>query len=102
MENNTNYIGETLETFDGKKFIVKSQKELTDGTIIFTDNEGNIYDSEEDINWTYKLTPEYILFLSLEKNDIVKKLSWQPTLYKKILNEFMDHMVKSGYIEDKN
>lgn len=101
MENNANYIGETLETFDGKNFIVKSQKELNDGSIIFTDNEGNIYDSEEDINWSYRLTAEYILFLTLEKNNIVKKLSWQPTLYKKILNDFMNDMVKSGYIEDK-
>lgn len=100
------YIGKEIEVIgnDGtivKKIIVKSEKEIN-GTLVVTDSEGNIY-SEEQLNLSYVLTPEIIMFEALKEANIIDKEydyfdNFPYDLMHKVVETFMEQMAQSGYI----
>lgn len=89
---------------------VKDVKYTKHGAI-FLDEENNAY-TEEELNFSYRLTPEYLLCDALCKNGLIRGydgeeikdpiFAFESETYSKALKDFMDSMVRSGYIENKN
>ena len=86
---------------DGKMVTIKSER-IIDDLFIYSDTEGNIY-NEDELDIRYKVAAEYLLYKALKDNDIIGSLAW--TKHRKnlelALRDFMQAMVKSGYIIDK-
>lgn len=86
---------------DGKIVTIKSER-MIDDLFVYVDTEGNIY-NEDELDIRYKVAAEYLLYKALKDNDIIGSLAW--TKHRKnfelALRDFMQAMVKSGYIVDK-
>lgn len=86
---------------DGKVVTIKSER-IIDDLFVYSDTDGNIY-NEDELDIRYKVAAEYLLYKSLKDNDIIGNLAW--TKHRKnlelALRDFMQAMVKSGYIIDK-
>lgn len=104
------HIGQKIEVLDNKgevwKTITVSKQREINGTLYVTDEEGNIY-SEDELNLTYRVTPEFILFDTLIDNysELIKYINSDYTHFDfdtmhKIFNDFMNNMIKAGYIEN--
>lgn len=104
------YIGRKVEVVNSngdieKTITVKSEKDVN-GTLIVTDDEGNIY-SEEELNLKYVLTPEVIMFNALKSADVIDEDydyfdNFPYSLMHKVVEEFMNGMVNGGYLKQKN
>lgn len=104
MKNNLeNLIGTNIEVLDDngniiKNITIKNAREINDN-IIVTDEDGEIYD-EGQLNFEYRITPKGILASILLKYDIIQDLSHCDML-DDVIDEFMEGMIKSGYIVTK-
>lgn len=78
-----------------KKIKIIKATETKNGLIVF-DEEGTPY-HETELNWPYKLTPEFLLYSTLLENGIDIP-SWNCDEMHKIFNEFMNKMISSGYV----
>lgn len=101
------YIGKKVEVFDEnsnivKTITVKGEREVN-GVYTVTDEEGNLY-TEEELNLSYVRTPECILWQALIDNSILEKDydSFDQELMSNTLKDFMEAMVKAGYIAKKD
>lgn len=90
------YIGKEIELIKGGTIKVKSEKETENGLIV-VDDKGNIY-TEDELNLTYKVTPEYIFYTTLKDNDITD-MEWDSTFFSEVFEEFMNRMCNSGYLK---
>lgn len=63
----------------------------------FTDEEGNLY-SDQDVNWTYKVTPEAALWIVL-KDRLDSSLEFDYSKYHEIFEEFMESLERAGYVK---
>lgn len=103
-ENMYNMVGETVEVFtDSTRREVKeiTIKEVTKtaSTWIFIDTNGGFW-TENDINWIYRATPEYLLYDSLITSSIIDiDTEFNFNKFHIAFQTFMESMVKSGYVD---
>ena len=60
-------------------------------------------ETEELGEWEWRLTPEYILYATLQEWNIIDKdYPFTCKIFKGVVNDFMDEMVKQGYLKKSN
>lgn len=110
LEDAEAFIGTQIEVFGtGEKEseivaeITVSKVVETPYGIIFFDEEMNPW-TEDQMNFSYRLSPEFILFDTLRENGVLsdKYVNWDDfeyDVFDKCLGDFMRLMVKQGYFE---
>lgn len=106
MENEVkSLIGKTTEviTENGvKEIFVKDVFVNSKGKCLVEDSEGNTY-SEDDINWTYKLSLAGCLMVWLSKYgyvDLEDSFEEGAEKYEEQLKDLFNLLIKQGYIAD--
>lgn len=103
------YTGKRIEVLNSnggieKTITVKSAKEVNN-VLVVTDDEGNIY-TEEQLNLSFVLTPEAIMFNALKAADVIDEDydyfdNFPYSTMHKAVEEFMKGMVDGGYVARK-
>ena len=86
-----------------KEILVKDVFTNQSGKCLIEDSEANIY-SEDDVNWSYKLTLGACLMVWLDKFgylDMEKAFGEDTKKYEAQLEDLFNLLVKQGYIEKK-
>lgn len=104
------YIGTEMEILDddGKVYKtitiknIKDTSENKDGSeFCVTDEDGNIYLYDE-LNIRYRLSPEAILYDSLIREyNLFSSFGFDYNRMHRVFEDFMNEMVKSDYIKEK-
>lgn len=80
-----------------KKIKITKAVNTKNGLIVF-DEDGNPY-HENELNWSYRVTPEFLLYDVLDKNGF-EVPDWNADLMGKVFKEFMDGLVRQGYVSE--
>lgn len=99
-------IGKTIEVFadiDGnevKEVLVKDVYTNSKGKCIIEDSEGNTY-SEDNINWSYKLSLGSCLAIWLDKYGYIdmSDMKWNAKEYEEQLEDLFELLCRHGYLE---
>lgn len=99
MNEDKKLVGQQVHTTDGDLITIKDIKTIG-GESVYSDEEGNLY-TEDQLEFTYRLSPGRILYNTLTGYDAVEVHHWDGDQFQEMADEFMQEMVRCGYIAEK-
>lgn len=100
------FIGHKIEVLDeggsiAKEITIRKEREIG-GVLYVTDEDGDIY-SEDELNLTYRLTQERIMWNALVEAGIHdESTAYDYEAMHKAVEAFMEGMEKAGYVERRS